>query len=222
MDQPDATTTTGLEVQKGNEEEKSKKKSKKKKREGSSSSDSTSARRKKRKKQFKTGISNFSSFDSTGANYSGKTYEEKTAEEKLHELLHGPMTETQRDLKARYDAKMAQQAAGSANKGGGKGKSPGANCVRPQPVPQPKSTPLIQEVNPSPASSTPVNLKSGDAVMVHGLQSETGKKLNGKTAVITKYVEETGRFMVEMTKGMSSFHSLKRENLAPIAKQAAM
>merc|ERR1711963_135908 len=41
-------------------------------------------------------------------------------------------------------------------------------------------------------------LKPGDPVEVHGLQSETGRMLNGKTGLITKFVEDKGRFQIEL------------------------
>merc|ERR1712012_1322064 len=46
-------------------------------------------------------------------------------------------------------------------------------------------------------------LKPGDRVEVYGLQSEAGRALNGKTGLITKYVE--GRFQVEL--GLANLQS---------------
>merc|ERR1711920_556981 len=54
-------------------------------------------------------------------------------------------------------------------------------------------------------------LKPGDRVEVFGLQSEAGRQLNGKSGLITKFVEEKGRFQVEL--GMANLQSLKPENL---------
>mmetsp|Transcript_1915 Transcript_1915/g.4312 ORF Transcript_1915/g.4312 Transcript_1915/m.4312 type:complete len:232 (-) Transcript_1915:45-740(-) len=193
------------------------KKSKKKKKRKSSSSSSSGDRRAKRKKQQSNTFSNFSSFDQGGGGFTGKTFEERTAEEQLFEMLNGPMTLQQRDQKRRQDAKEAAEKAGGDSLGKGKGKS-----TRPTPPPQQRSTwpppqqstPLITPVTPAaPSSSTPNFLKPGDTVIIYGLQSEAGQKLNGKSGVITKYVEDSGRFVVELTKGISSVHSLKRENV---------
>merc|ERR1711874_210292 len=95
--------------------------------------------------------------------------------------------------------------------GKGKGKGKGKSS-RPAPPPPHRSAPLIEPAMPA-SSSAPSFLKPGDQVVIYGLQSEAGQKLNGKTGVITKYVEDSGRFVVEITKGISSIHSLKRENV---------
>merc|ERR1712187_489265 len=55
-------------------------------------------------------------------------------------------------------------------------------------------------------------LKPGDHVEIFGLTSEAGSKLNGKKAAVAKY-EPTGRIMVELLRGLSTFHSVKPENL---------
>eukprot|EP00747_Dinoflagellata_sp_TGD_P120576 gnl/TRDRNA2_/TRDRNA2_173275_c2_seq8.p1 gnl/TRDRNA2_/TRDRNA2_173275_c2~~gnl/TRDRNA2_/TRDRNA2_173275_c2_seq8.p1 ORF type:complete len:540 (+),score=113.69 gnl/TRDRNA2_/TRDRNA2_173275_c2_seq8:109-1728(+) len=70
------------------------------------------------------------------------------------------------------------------------------------------------------ASGAPVDLEAilrnmllpGDSVEVSGLESQNGKVLNGKTGLITKYVDESGRFEVSFGKG--NVASLRRENLA--------
>eukprot|EP00927_Polykrikos_kofoidii_P078314 TRINITY_DN75155_c0_g1_i1.p1 TRINITY_DN75155_c0_g1~~TRINITY_DN75155_c0_g1_i1.p1 ORF type:complete len:420 (-),score=71.36 TRINITY_DN75155_c0_g1_i1:35-1234(-) len=54
-------------------------------------------------------------------------------------------------------------------------------------------------------------LKPGDHVEVHGLQSETGRALNGKLGVIVRFLEDKGRFEVQL--GMATLQSLKPENL---------
>eukprot|EP00931_Biecheleriopsis_adriatica_P047737 TRINITY_DN27532_c0_g1_i1.p1 TRINITY_DN27532_c0_g1~~TRINITY_DN27532_c0_g1_i1.p1 ORF type:complete len:407 (+),score=130.09 TRINITY_DN27532_c0_g1_i1:18-1238(+) len=54
-------------------------------------------------------------------------------------------------------------------------------------------------------------LKLGDRVEVFGLQSQTGKALNGKTGLITKWDQAKGRFQVEL--GMANLQSLKPDNL---------
>mmetsp|Transcript_56309 Transcript_56309/g.150541 ORF Transcript_56309/g.150541 Transcript_56309/m.150541 type:complete len:303 (-) Transcript_56309:61-969(-) len=58
-------------------------------------------------------------------------------------------------------------------------------------------------------------LKPGDKVMVCGLQSEAGLKLNGKTGLITKCLSDTGRFQVEL--GLENVQSLKSDNLMHLA-----
>merc|ERR1712136_385204 len=58
-------------------------------------------------------------------------------------------------------------------------------------------------------------LKPGDKVMVRGLQSEAGLKLNGKTGLITKCLSDTGRFQVEL--GLENVQSLKPDNLMHLA-----
>merc|ERR1712187_971640 len=54
-------------------------------------------------------------------------------------------------------------------------------------------------------------LKVGDPVTVHGLQSAAGQKMNGKSGVITKYIEESGRFQVQLSPGEAP--AIKLENL---------
>merc|ERR1740121_34514 len=61
---------------------------------------------------------------------------------------------------------------------------------------------------PTPAAGS---LKVGDPVIVHGLQSATGQKMNGKSGVITAYVEGSGRFQVKL--GDKEAVALKRDNL---------
>lgn len=147
----------------------------------SSSSDSSEKekrekRAKKRKKQAANTFSNFTSFDQTGAAYSGRSREEMTAEEKLHEALHGPMSEVERDQYIRQ--KKAQE------------KQQQASTVR------------------TPAAGA---LKAGDPVIVHGLTSETGQKLNGRSGILGCYIESSGRFQVQL--GPNEAPALKRENL---------
>mmetsp|Transcript_113283 Transcript_113283/g.199980 ORF Transcript_113283/g.199980 Transcript_113283/m.199980 type:complete len:88 (+) Transcript_113283:2-265(+) len=52
----------------------------------------------------------------------------------------------------------------------------------------------------------------GDQVEVFGLQSESGKKLNGKTGQVTKFDTGKGRYQVEL-RGLAVAQSLKPENL---------
>lgn len=66
------------------------------------------------------------------------------------------------------------------------------------------------------AVAPPAELRVGDQVEVYGLQSEAGRKLNGKTGQITKFVEAKGRFEVEL--GLGSLQSLKPENLRPASR----
>lgn len=61
------------------------------------------------------------------------------------------------------------------------------------------------------AVAPPAELHVGDQVEIYGLQSEAGRKLNGKIGQITKFVEAKGRFEVEL--GLGSLQSLKPENL---------
>merc|ERR1712039_1011096 len=42
----------------------------------------------------------------------------------------------------------------------------------------------------------------GDAVETFGLHSEVGQELNGKNGIITKFIEETGRYEVRFALGM--------------------
>merc|ERR1712217_898834 len=114
--------------------------------EDSSSSESSNARRKRRKKQKQASFSNFTSFDQGGSAYTGQSREEMTAEEKLEEMLHGPMSETDRDKMIRRKTKEREERQ--------------KNTV------------------PTPAAGS---LKVGDPVLVHGLQSATGQKMNGKS-----------------------------------------
>merc|ERR1712224_160154 len=104
------------------------------------------------------------------------TREEMTAEEKLHELLHGPMSVTERDQYIR------QKTAGA------KAES--------------------ETAKPAPAAGA---LKVGDPVVIHGLQSESGQKLNGRSGVIVSYIEASCRFQVQLGPGESP--AVKRDNL---------
>jgi len=221
--QDDGPLDEGLTPNASEKEENGSEKKEKKKKRRSDSSSSRGEVRGKRKKQQSAAFSNFSSFDQGGGAFTGKSYEEKTAEEKLEEMLHGPMTDTARDDRFRREAKLQKEkdgssgwnAHGSSGGFGGKDKGSGkgsGKSSRPTPPPMQRSTPLISSAAPA-SGSTPRFLKPGDAVVVYGLTSEAGQKLNGKSGVITKYVEESGRFVVELTKGMSSVHSLKRENV---------
>merc|ERR1712083_1008140 len=108
--------------------------------------------------------------------YTGKSREEMTAEEKLYEMMHGPMTETQRDQYVRERTKEQKQQEETTVKT----KASGA-------------------------------LKVGDAVTIHGLQSESGQKLNGRSGVIACFIESSGRFQV--TLGPGEAPALKRDNL---------
>merc|ERR1711869_109372 len=60
---------------------------------------------------------------------------------------------------------------------------------------------------PTPAAGA---LKVGDPIIVHGLQSESGQKHNGKGGVILSFVEASGRFQVQL--GHETL-ALKRDNL---------
>lgn len=148
---------------------------------GSSSSESSEERKrkkraKKRKKQAATTFSNFTAFDQTGCNYSGKSREEMTAEEKMHELLHGPMSVTERDQYVR------QQTAERKHQEESKPRTKAAGA-----------------------------LGVGDAVIIHGLQSASGQKLNGRSGVIASFIESSGRFQVNLGKGEAP--AVKRDNL---------
>jgi len=59
-------------------------------------------------------------------------------------------------------------------------------------------------------------LKLGDKVEVFGLQSASGKALNGKSGLLTKFDATKGRFQVEL--GMANLQSLKPENLRRVAR----
>lgn len=63
------------------------------------------------------------------------------------------------------------------------------------------------------AAAEPPVLKMGDQVEVFGLQSEAGKKLNGMRGVLMKFIEEKGRYEVEL--GLGNLQSLKPDNLRP-------
>merc|ERR1712176_245693 len=63
------------------------------------------------------------------------------------------------------------------------------------------------------ACMAPTILNVGDQVEVFGLQSEAGRKLNGMKGKLTKFVDEKGRWQVEL--GLSNVQSLKPENLRP-------
>jgi len=154
-----------------------------KKREGSDSSSSDSSEKKAREKRIKKrrkeragAFSSFTSFDQQGGAYTGKSREEMTAEERLHEMMNGPMSKTDRDQFFREKAKEQKEREAS--------------------------TPH------TPAAGA---LKVGDPVIVHGLQSESGKKMNGRTGVIGKLIESSGRFQVQL--GPNEAPALKRENL---------
>lgn len=62
-------------------------------------------------------------------------------------------------------------------------------------------------------------LKVGDRVEVYGLQSEAGKQMNGKSGLVTKFLQEKGRYQVEL--GMANLQSLKPENLRHAAAPSA-
>lgn len=64
------------------------------------------------------------------------------------------------------------------------------------------------------------SMSPGDHVEVFGLQSEAGRKLNGKNGVITKFEPEKGRFQVDL--GQAAVQSLKPENLRPFSKSASV
>jgi len=133
-------------------------------------------RAKKRKKQAAKTFSNFTSFDQDGCSYAGKSREEMTAEEKMHELLHGPMTVTERDQFVRQKTSERKQQEASTPKT----KAAGALGV-------------------------------GDTVVIHGLQSASGQKLNGRSGVIACFIESSGRFQVNLGNGEAP--AVKRENL---------
>lgn len=67
-----------------------------------------------------------------------------------------------------------------------------------------------QEANtaPTPAAGA---LKVGDPVTVHGLQSESGQKMNGRSGIICDLIESSGRFQVQLGPGEAP--ALKRDNL---------
>merc|ERR1711874_945625 len=99
-----------------------------------------------------------------------------TADEELHELLHGPMSKTDRDKFVRK--RTAEQKE--------------------------------QQKNAVPTKAAG-GLKVGDPILVHGLQSATGQRMNGRSGMIVRYIEETGRFQVQLGSGESA--ALKRDNL---------
>lgn len=155
---------------------------------GSSSSDSSERkarekRIKKRRKERAGAFSSFTSFNQEGAAYEGKSREEMTAEEQLHEMINGPMSKTERDnyFRQREAEQKRKEAAEKEQK---------------------------QKVPPTPAAGA---LKVGDPVIVHGLQSESGQKLNGRSGVIGAFIESSGRFQVQLGPGEAP--ALKRENL---------
>lgn len=165
----------------------------------SSSSESSSARRKKKVKQQRGGLSNFSAFDKGGDSFTGKSHEDKTAEEKLEELMRGePMDLTERDQfrrkQAQEDKEQMENAAKEKEKAVAAAQFASEACVE------------ALEIEAK-------RLKPGDKVEIFGLTSEAGQKLNGKKAAIAKFEESSGRWMVEMLRGLSTFHSLKAENL---------
>jgi len=131
---------------------------------------------KKRRKERAGAFSSFTSFDQTGGAYSGQSREEMTAEQQLHELMHGKMSETDRDDFFRQKAAERKQKE--------------------------------ESTVPTKASGA---LKVGDPVIVHGLQSASGQKLNGRSGVIMSFIESSGRFQVQLAPGEAP--AVKRENL---------
>eukprot|EP00747_Dinoflagellata_sp_TGD_P022654 gnl/TRDRNA2_/TRDRNA2_129251_c0_seq1.p1 gnl/TRDRNA2_/TRDRNA2_129251_c0~~gnl/TRDRNA2_/TRDRNA2_129251_c0_seq1.p1 ORF type:complete len:409 (-),score=78.32 gnl/TRDRNA2_/TRDRNA2_129251_c0_seq1:47-1273(-) len=67
------------------------------------------------------------------------------------------------------------------------------------------------EASEAPAETEEKPLSAGDRVEVFGLESESGKQLNGKEGVISHYIEDKGRFQVEL--GPDSFVSIRPTNL---------
>eukprot|EP00933_Yihiella_yeosuensis_P006966 TRINITY_DN111823_c0_g1_i1.p1 TRINITY_DN111823_c0_g1~~TRINITY_DN111823_c0_g1_i1.p1 ORF type:complete len:264 (+),score=59.89 TRINITY_DN111823_c0_g1_i1:59-850(+) len=57
--------------------------------------------------------------------------------------------------------------------------------------------------------------KPGQRVEVFGLESESGRKVNGKSGLVIKYLPEKGRFQVEL--GLENPMSLKPENLREVS-----
>jgi len=72
---------------------------------------------------------------------------------------------------------------------------------------------LIEASNPpAVASAEDEALKVGDQVEVFGLESESGKMLNGKVGTIVSFVEEKGRFQIELGGGAADI-SVRPANL---------
>lgn len=67
------------------------------------------------------------------------------------------------------------------------------------------------------ASKGPVEV--GQYVEIHGLESESGKLLNGKAGVVTLFIEDKGRYQIQL--GPDSFVSIKAANLRRIAPPPA-
>lgn len=168
-----------------------------------SSSGSSDVRRKKRAKQRMGAFSNFSAFDKGGDNFTGKTHEEKTAEENLEEILRGnKMNLTERDQfkrkQAKEDKEQMEKAACDNKEAAAKAES---------------AARFAAEAAADAAKIEKGRWKPGDHVEIFGLASEKGQKLNGKKAVIAKFETSSGRWQVELLKGLSTFHSIKQENL---------
>lgn len=64
------------------------------------------------------------------------------------------------------------------------------------------------------------SLTSGDQVEVHGLESESGRQMNGKQGVIMEYIKETSRFEVLFMP--EKLVRLKPENLRKISEEESM
>ncbi|CAE8589060.1 unnamed protein product [Polarella glacialis] len=60
--------------------------------------------------------------------------------------------------------------------------------------------------------------KPGQRVEVVGLESESGKQMNGKSGIVTRYLKDKCRFQVEL--GLANLGSLRAENLKEAAPKA--
>lgn len=100
-------------------------------------------------------------------------------------------------------------------------RQPDFSTAAPPPSPFAPSAAPPRPAAPRPAAprpAAPAVLRPGDRVEVFGLLSAAGKPLNGKTGLITKFVEEKGRFQVEL--GLATLQSLKPENLRQCSSSA--
>ena len=68
------------------------------------------------------------------------------------------------------------------------------------------------------AAAAAEEVKCGDQAEIFGLESEGGKRLNGKVGVVREYIEGTGRFRVDRGRGPGNFGSVRKW---PFASQSA-
>jgi len=87
---------------------------------------------------------------------------------------------------------------------------------RPTPAPTPKAAALAATALDA---AKPATFAAGDAVELFGLESDWGKALNGQRGVITGWLEEKGRFEVQLSNG--NFINLKPGNLTKVEQQAS-